>query len=497
MSEESAKSGKSVLAQLRHDMRTPINHILGYAELLEEDAADLGNEQLRGDLGRIIQAARNLLRMVNENLTEEYLGIGNGVQAPAPQGGREKEKIEFQPYHTDETMLSAPDEPASVLGRILVVDDNEENREMLARRLERQGHTVTRAENGLAALEQIRSQPFDLVLLDVIMPGLDGLGVLHEMKSDPNLRHIPVIMVSALDELDSVVRCIEYGAEDYLHKPFNPTILRARIDAALEKKAFRDQEQQYLRTIEQTQKRLSEELNEAAHYVRSILPEPQTEPFRIDWSYVPSTELGGDAFGYHWIDDDHFAVYLLDVCGHGVGASLLSVAAINMLRTGALPHADLRDPGQVLAALNEAFPMEKQNNLYFTIWYGVYQKSTRRLRHSSGGHPPAILLTPAENGDFTMTSLRCPGMIVGVMPEAQYRYEECSVPPGSRLFVLCDGTYEIKKTSGEMMEFDEFAEFLRKNGAAEDGLDRLWKWVKSYHGEGPLDDDFSIVRIQF
>ena len=131
-------------------------------------------------------------------------------------------------------------------------------------------------------------------LLDMMMPVLDGYGALSEIKNDPALRHLPVIMISALDELGSVVRCIERGAEDYLPKPFNPTLLRARIGAGLEKKRFRDQERLYVRTIEETQKRLKHELTEAENYVRSILPPPSAGPVATDWRLIPSGELGGD-----------------------------------------------------------------------------------------------------------------------------------------------------------------------------------------------------------
>ena len=131
-------------------------------------------------------------------------------------------------------------------GSVLVVDDNEVNRDLLARRLQRQGHVVTVAEDGLQALEMLRRDPFDLVLLDIMMPQMNGYQVLENLKADEKLRHIPVIMISAVDDIDSVVRCIELGAEDYLSKPFNPVLLRARISACLEKKRLRDKEQAYL-----------------------------------------------------------------------------------------------------------------------------------------------------------------------------------------------------------------------------------------------------------
>jgi adenylate cyclase len=152
-------------------------------------------------------------------------------------------------------------------GLVLVVDDNEMNRDILSRRLQRQGHTVIAAENGKKALAQLQNQPFDLILLDVMMPEMNGYQVLEHLKADPALRHIPVIIISALDDLDSVVRCIELGAEDYLFKPFNPTLLKARIGASLEKKRLRDQEQAFFKQI-QIEREKSERL------LLNVLPKP-------------------------------------------------------------------------------------------------------------------------------------------------------------------------------------------------------------------------------
>lgn len=152
-------------------------------------------------------------------------------------------------------------------GLVLVVDDNEMNRDILSRRLQRQGHMVIVAENGKQALAQLQNQPFDLILLDVMMPEMNGYQVLEHLKADPALRHIPVIMVSALDDLDSVVRCIELGAEDYLFKPFNPILLKARIGASLEKKRLRDQEQAFFKQI-QIEREKSERL------LLNVLPKP-------------------------------------------------------------------------------------------------------------------------------------------------------------------------------------------------------------------------------
>lgn len=181
-------------------------------------------------------------------------------------------------------------------GLVLIVDDNEMNRDLLSRRLKRQGFTIVMAENGKQALDIVRTQPFDMVLLDVMMPQMNGYQVLEALKADADLRHIPVIMISALDDLDSVVRCIELGAEDYLFKPFNPTLLKARIGACLEKKRLRDQEQAILKEI-QSEREKSEQL------LLNVLPKPIADRLKqgqqtIADNFAEVTVLFADICGF-------------------------------------------------------------------------------------------------------------------------------------------------------------------------------------------------------
>ena len=487
-----APSDRTNLAHLRHDLRTPLNQIIGYTELLIEEATEANHVSYTNDLTKIRGAATTLLGLINENLKDDRLTLRGEIVGPSEHA------TSGTVAATSDSSFVASDTPAAIAGHILVVDDNAENRDVLVRQLERQGHRVTAVGDGKAALQTLRGASHDLVLLDMIMPELGGYETLVEIKRDPALQDLPVIMISALDELGSVVRCIERGAEDYLPKPFNPTLLRARIGAGLAKKRFRDQERHYLATIEQTQKRLQAELTEAEKYVRSTLPSPLTSgSVRVDWRLVPSTELGGDSFGYHWIDADHFAIYLLDVCGHGVGAALLSVAAINVLKTGALPGVDFRDPGRLLTALNEAFLMERQNDMYFTVWYGVWQPSTRTLRFATAGHPPALLATAGPQGRRTVAPIRGPGMILGGMSGVVYQSLERKIPSGAQLYVLSDGTFEIANAQGVMWTFAEFQEYFTQPGEAAAGveLDRLLEQAKARHGPGALEDDFSIMRV--
>lgn len=184
-------------------------------------------------------------------------------------------------------------------------------------------------------------------------------------------------------------------------------------------------------------------MNKAADYVRSLLPARLSGEVETDWCFHPCEQLGGDAFGYHWIDADHFAVYLLDVCGHGVGAALLSVSVLNALRVQTLPGVDFRDPAAVLMGLNRTFRMDNQNNLFFSAWYGVYHRSKRELTYASGGHPPAILIGPPVQEPASIAALRTEAPAIGCLDEMVYRSAVHLVTLGSRLLVFSDGVFEI------------------------------------------------------
>lgn len=258
------------LAALRHDLLTPLNQIIGYSELLEEEASE-AHPAAVADLRRIQQAATTLVGLIRTRLQELPAGA---AAVPAPSC----EVLIEPPVDADERPETVAAEPGVRSGRILAVDDDPLNRDMLVSRLVRQGHQVTAAADGLEVLEKVRRQRFDLVLLDVMMPRLDGYETLTRLKADEELRHLPVIMISALDDIASVVRCIEAGAEDYLPKPFNATLLRARIGACLEKKALRDQEMALYKNLVLSQQRLERELSRARGCVAGLAADLVEDP---------------------------------------------------------------------------------------------------------------------------------------------------------------------------------------------------------------------------
>jgi len=306
-------TGPSALAHLRHELRTPLNHIMGYTELLLEDAGQDG--PLASDLRHLLDDARAVLSIVNERLapggkdaeTVDVTALGRAIIDPVTRivtgtkkigqsaealGAREllpdlariadaADRLTRLLGPADSGVPPSPREAgpdATEVGRaprgvILVVDDDQGNRDLLARRLVREGFAVHTAADGQAALELLghqRSPPVELVLLDVMMPGLDGYEVLRRLKGDATLRELPVLMISALDEVGSVVRCIELGAEDYLPKPFDPVLLRARIGACLEKKHLRDQEARQARELAEWNRTLEQRVAEHVGQVERL-----------------------------------------------------------------------------------------------------------------------------------------------------------------------------------------------------------------------------------
>lgn len=269
---------------VHHEVRTPLNQIIGYVEMLQEEAEAAQQTGILADLGKIDAAARELLRLVVEHLLQE--GESSELHQVASRGATT--------FLRRETPAQAATPPLT--GALLVVDDDAGNRDMLSRRLTRLGNQVTTAPDGRQAIETLRRGSFDLMLLDIQMPELNGYQVLEVLKADPALRAVPVIVLSASDDTERVAHCIQLGAEDYLPKPFDPVLLQARLSACLEKKRLRDREQLHLRQIQAEQEK-SERL------LLNVLPPAIAERLKqgeqgIADSFSEATILFGDLVGF-------------------------------------------------------------------------------------------------------------------------------------------------------------------------------------------------------
>ena len=333
-----------------------------------------------------------------------------------------------------------------------------------------------------------------VILQDLVMPGVDGIEMVRAFRANSATASTPLIVLSSKEEPTTKAEAFAAGANDYLVKLPDKLELVARIRYHSSAYIHRLQRDEAFAVLEQQQQVIARELAEAAAYVRSLIPAPMPadSPVPADWRFITSSTLGGDSFGYHWLDSGKLAIYLLDVCGHGVGAALLSVSAINTIRNHTLPGTDFAVPSAVLDGLNRAFPMEKQDGKYFTMWYGIFDPRTRELRWAVGGHPPAIAVGPSG----TVERLGGAGMMIGAFDFAQYSDANAVLERGSKLFVYSDGCYEVEDAGGKQMSLEQFCKILAGSGPPPGELDRVVNAVQAYQNRRDFYDDFSLLMLQ-
>ncbi|HKT52977.1 MAG TPA: SpoIIE family protein phosphatase [Caulobacteraceae bacterium] len=259
----------------------------------------------------------------------------------------------------------------------------------------------------------------------------------------------------------------------------------------------------YLLTYEQRDERqideearLSGELREAVRYVRAILPEPiATGAVQTEWWYVPSSELGGDAFGYQFLDETTLVGFLIDVTGHGIGSGMHAANVANVLRRRALAGVDFRDPGQIADGLNAMFPMEDYDGMMFTAWVFVYEAVSRLLKFCSAGHHPSYLVAPGK-ADAAPLWRKAP--TVGMLPTRNWTVGEATIEPGSRLYVFSDGCFEVVDAKGAQWEIEDLRRIIQAGPTPDVGeAQRLYQAVRAAARPGPLADDFSALVLHF
>lgn len=241
---------------------------------------------------------------------------------------------------------------------------------------------------------------------------------------------------------------------------------------------------------------LERDLVAARSYVESLLPvQLRTGPIRTDWLFEPSARIGGDALGYHAIDEHHFALYLIDVAGHGAGAALHAASVINVVRKQALPGVDMRQPEQVLRGLNAMFPMQEHRDMFFTAWYGVYLKHERELRYCAGGHHPGYLVGPKRRAAAPLWTRN---LMLGAGGDHEYRAAHTVVTPGSTLYLFSDGVFEIETANGTQRELDDFLPLLLAppTGSASES-ERLVGEVRRLTGRSVFEDDLTLLVATF
>lgn len=379
---------------------------------------------------------------------------------------------------------------------VLLVDDQMIIGEAVRRILASEpGTEYHYCQKGSEALETAARLKPTVILQDLVMPDAEGLELVSGYRRQEATALTPLIVLSSKEEGVTKAEAFARGANDYIVKLPDPVELIARIRYHSRGYISLLQRNEAFEALRLSEAALADELAKAAEYVRSLLPPPASSPVSIDWRFVPSASLGGDCFDYFWIDPDHLAIYLLDVCGHGVGPALLGVSAMNAVRGGKFGGVEARDPGAMMARLNAAFPMEQHHRMYFTIWYGVYQPSSRTLRFSGGGHPPPLLF--AAPGAEPV-GLESPSLPIGVAEGVEFPTVETTIPPGATLLLYSDGVTEVFVQPGRLWGSEGLTEFMRARDLRDPAcLDELHRTVTAIAGQQVLNDDFSAMLARF
>ena len=382
--------------------------------------------------------------------------------------------------------------PASA--RVLVVDDVADNRDILVRRLGRLGiGSVEQATNGLEALEAIARQEFDLILLDIMMPEMDGFEVLQNLKARNKLVDLPVIVISALSELDPVVRCIELGAEDFILKPFNATLLRARILSTLEKKKLRDAMREELA-------RKQGELNDARALQLALVPADyrgihQGRLVSIDIVLEPAKELGGDLADYFPIGTDLIVTLLGDVAGKGAGA------ALTMARTHALFRAlSLRDdaseifgaPERAANLVNAVLSHDNSSCMFVTMLLTVLDVRSGRMACVRAGHVAPFMI---DRDGVVHRPLQASCLPLGLYEGDHYLSSVIELKAGDELLFVTDGVTEAMNAEDELFSEPRLAEFMAES-AGDGMLQRLVTQVRQFENGLAPSDDLAAIHLR-
>ena len=383
--------------------------------------------------------------------------------------------------------------------RILIVDDEPLNTDYLEQELEEADYVTVTAANGQEALERVRSDPPDLILLDIMMPVMDGFEALRRLQADPLTRSIPVIVISAASEVRSVVKGLELGAEDFLPKPFEPKILRARISSSLEKKRLHDLEQLYL-------KGLQHELDIAREIQQDFLPSelPRVEGWELAAYFKAAREVAGDFYDAFTLPGGELVCLVGDVCGKGVGAALFMTLFRSLIR--AAFTEDVFQPSSSMSWLSHAEHLRhvisstsryvehthEDASMFATAFAAMVDPRTGNAAYANCGNEPGLLV----RGTQPPLELPPTGPVLGVIPGARFGVREITLEPGDVLLAFTDGIPDALNGSGELFGTDRVRRALQDRPLTAAGLlERLQVSLSEFVGSTEAFDDITIVAL--
>jgi sigma-B regulation protein RsbU (phosphoserine phosphatase) len=382
--------------------------------------------------------------------------------------------------------------------RILVVDDNDDNRYTLTLYLELEGYAdIQVAEDGEQAIGRLDKESFDVVLLDVMMPKVDGYQVLSWIKGQRRLHDLPVIMISALNEMNSVVRCIELGAVDYLLKPFNQVLLKARLGASLEKKRLRDEVNAHLF-------RLEEELETARNLQMSMLPQVFPPPARhcpVDvWGLVhPAREVGGDLYDFFTTADGSLCFFVGDVSGKGMPAALFMARTKSLIRIATELMREREgaaaSPADIIGRVNRELCQNNNDMMFVTLFFGILSPGTGEVLYCNAGHNPPYRV----DGGKPQAIEDANGMVLGVRPSATYTTGRLLLAPGETLYLYSDGVTEAHDPGGNLFCEHRLEAVLCTHAGrgSREIVGGVAEALKGFVGTAPPSDDITMLALRW
>ncbi|MBK8780556.1 MAG: SpoIIE family protein phosphatase [Anaerolineales bacterium] len=384
--------------------------------------------------------------------------------------------------------------------KILIVDDEPFNVDYLEQELEDLHYETISAVNGQEALEKIISESPDLVLLDIMMPIMDGYGVLEKVKADADIRGIPIIVISANNDLNSVVKGIKLGAEDYLPKPFEPTLLKARIESSLEKKNLRDLQDKYLKSLER-------EMNTAHNIQKEFLPEklPTVTGWEIASYFKAAKEVAGDFYDAFLLPDGTLTFLVADVCGKGIGAALYMTLFRSLIRAASTsdqfaPGQDAKNftPAERLlhaTSLTNNYLIETHEAacMFATVFIGILDPKNGTLTYINCGNDPALII----GGDGQIRAeLTRTGSAVGVITPSNFIVKETILADDELLLTFTDGIPDTQNSRGDFYGNERLRGLITANSTPTELLNRIQTSLHQFIGEADQFDDITLMAVK-
>jgi len=390
--------------------------------------------------------------------------------------------------------------------KILIVDDSADLRRLLSLTLIKTGYEVIEAIDGNDALAKAHTFKPDLILLDIVMPLLDGYGVCKMLKDDEHTTHIPIIFLSGKTDAADKIKGLEIGGADYITKPFDKGEIIARVQNQLKIQLLTLELIEKNKELTEKQRWLDEDLKAAGGVQQSLLPHkyPDIKHLNIAWKFIPSYLIGGDIFNFIQFDEDNVGFYMIDVSGHGVPSALVTVSISQALqpmsgnvtkrKINSSPGYRISSPREVLETLDAEYPLNRFES-YFTMIYAIINVQDGNILYSNAAHPPPVLL----HKDGSHELLDAGGTIIGMDGILPFEEEQKTLYNGDRIIFYTDGVTEFQNDNGEFYGEERFLSILKENQDKKVValIDAVMASIKDFGGNTKFQDDISLVGIEY